>query len=220
MVSCIVICHDRVLLIRCHSCSHFGACLSTCLRARCVYCSGAVFPTICRQRAGGRRGNNVGRYCQLSHVLPWAWKLCAQPQGAYFVYRLCLTRCANNLVNGEYVCQNEFVEQTMLKNWTGFNGWVCAGTLARAHTRTHTCTHIHVHTHKYTRARKHIQMHTETPRTQPPRTSSSNTQCAHLSRVLTHKHIYAFTRTTDSYTRAQPIGNEAPVCTLFAPIVS
>lgn len=34
--------------------------------------------------------------------------------------------CANNLVNGQYVCQNEFVEKVMMKNWTGFKGWVCS----------------------------------------------------------------------------------------------
>lgn len=34
--------------------------------------------------------------------------------------------CANNLVNGQYVCQNAMVENTMLKKWAGFKGWVCS----------------------------------------------------------------------------------------------
>ena len=34
--------------------------------------------------------------------------------------------CANNLVNGEYVCENNFTENTMLRTWGGFKGWVCS----------------------------------------------------------------------------------------------
>lgn len=34
--------------------------------------------------------------------------------------------CANNLVNGVYVCENNHTENTILKSWGGFKGWVCS----------------------------------------------------------------------------------------------
>ena len=34
--------------------------------------------------------------------------------------------CANNMVNGVYVCENNFTENTLLKSWGGFKGWVCS----------------------------------------------------------------------------------------------
>ena len=34
--------------------------------------------------------------------------------------------CGNNLVNGVYVCENNFTENTILREWGGFKGWVCS----------------------------------------------------------------------------------------------
>ena len=34
--------------------------------------------------------------------------------------------CADNLVNGRYACENKDVMLGMLKNDTGFKGWVCS----------------------------------------------------------------------------------------------
>ena len=34
--------------------------------------------------------------------------------------------CGNNLVNGVHVCENNFTENTILREWGGFEGWVCS----------------------------------------------------------------------------------------------
>jgi beta-glucosidase len=34
--------------------------------------------------------------------------------------------CGNNLVNGKYVCENNFTGNTILREWGGFKGWMCS----------------------------------------------------------------------------------------------